>query len=413
MRIHNISPIPASFLHQPTWVRLMIIVLSLPISLGIYMLVYPHTHNGTSLVIPLILAAWFYGYKGIARVIPFNLAGIISVNSLMVGTIYWPQQMILSCATGVTGGALVGLVVSYLRATVDAIEEARQQALRAEQERARAEAQRVEAMQAERLMMQAYEHQLQLHQMKDQFMLHVNHELRTPLTEVYGYLELMSMQAGQLDKCRQEMFIQKAMDSCEELIHLVNNILAAANASKNIPTQIEEIPLEAIIQEALGHFKSQVKQAYKLDIDVPASLSVRADRQYLVQVLHHLLANAFKYPPPQSTITIKAGWQENKADPHQSQQVCISISDNGPGIAPDEMPQLFESFVRLRKHQLSGTLRGSGLGLYICKQLIEAMGGKIWAESSGIPGEGCCFHFILPGPIRHALPPQETTIQGE
>jgi signal transduction histidine kinase len=75
--------------------------------------------------------------------------------------------------------------------------------------------------------------------------------------------------------------------------------------------------------------------------------------------------------------------------------VCISVKDSGPGIPQDEIPLLFGQFVRL-KRDLRGRVRGTGLGLYISKHLVEAMGGRIWVESTGIPGEGSRFCFTLP-----------------
>ena len=75
--------------------------------------------------------------------------------------------------------------------------------------------------------------------------------------------------------------------------------------------------------------------------------------------------------------------------------VCICVKDSGPGIPPEEIPFLFEKFVRL-KRDLSGTVRGTGLGLYMSKLLVEAMSGRMWVESSGIPGEGSRFCFTLP-----------------
>jgi signal transduction histidine kinase len=106
-------------------------------------------------------------------------------------------------------------------------------------------------------------------------------------------------------------------------------------------------------------------------------------------VLRNLLANIFKYVPTQTEIRIEA----TQANP--SSMVCLSVQDEGPGIPADELPLLFEKFVRL-KRDLAGSMRGAGLGLYICKQLIEAMGGRIWVESSGREGMGSRFCLTLP-----------------
>ena len=115
---------------------------------------------------------------------------------------------------------------------------------------------------------------------------------------------------------------------------------------------------------------------------------VWADPEFLRQVLRNLLSNVFKYVPTQTEIRIEATQEA------PSSQVCLSVQDAGPGIPAEELPLLFEKFVRL-KRDLAGSTRGTGLGLYICKQLIEAMGGRIWVESPGRLGEGSRFCLTL------------------
>jgi signal transduction histidine kinase len=128
---------------------------------------------------------------------------------------------------------------------------------------------------------------------------------------------------------------------------------------------------------------------------------VRADRQFLHQILVNLLSNAFKYTPGGTTITISAepyvpapenGTRET------APKVLVCVQDAGPGIPPEDIPLLFGKFVRL-KRDMVGSVRGTGLGLYICKQMVENMGGRIWVESTGIPGEGSRFCFTLDAPI--------------
>jgi signal transduction histidine kinase len=117
---------------------------------------------------------------------------------------------------------------------------------------------------------------------------------------------------------------------------------------------------------------------------------VWADSQDLRQVLRNLLSNAFKYSPAGTSVLISA-----TLIPDPPAQVCISVKDAGPGIPAAELPLLFQRFVRLQR-DLSGPVAGIGLGLYISKQLIEAMKGQIWVESSGQTGEGSRFCFTLP-----------------
>jgi signal transduction histidine kinase len=141
-------------------------------------------------------------------------------------------------------------------------------------------------------------------------------------------------------------------------------------------------------------------QSHHLDLLIPEHLKVRADRQFFHQILWNLLSNACKYSPPHTTVTVGAQ-QETGAS--QQESVCIWVQDAGLGIAPNEIPFLFRKFGRLKRDQ-AGTVPGAGLGLYICKQLVEAMGGRIWVESSGVVGEGSRFSFTLPGAAQTTIP---------
>jgi signal transduction histidine kinase len=113
----------------------------------------------------------------------------------------------------------------------------------------------------------------------------------------------------------------------------------------------------------------------------------------LRQVLMNLCTNALKYSPVHSPIGLSA----RVITEHNQERdyAIISISDKGKGIAPEDQGRLFQRFVRLES-DVNSPVRGSGLGLYISRRLIEAMNGKIWIESSGIPGEGSTFHVQLP-----------------
>jgi signal transduction histidine kinase len=117
---------------------------------------------------------------------------------------------------------------------------------------------------------------------------------------------------------------------------------------------------------------------------------VEADETRLKQVLRNLIANALRYSPPRTPIQIMA-----KVLPQEA-MVEIRVIDHGAGIPPDKQEVIFDKFVRLER-DMHGIIRGSGLGLYITKQLVEAMKGMIVVESSGIEGEGTTFLFTLPG----------------
>jgi signal transduction histidine kinase len=120
---------------------------------------------------------------------------------------------------------------------------------------------------------------------------------------------------------------------------------------------------------------------------VDAGTVVLADDMRLRQILLNLVGNALKYSPAGTGIEISSELQDE-------QLAVVRVCDHGAGVPPEDQPRLFERFMRLER-DMNSPVRGVGLGLYICKQLVEAMGGHIWVESSGIPGEGSCFAFTL------------------
>jgi signal transduction histidine kinase len=144
-------------------------------------------------------------------------------------------------------------------------------------------------------------------------------------------------------------------------------------------------------------------------MDIPSHLVVRANAQYFRQVLRNLLSNATKYAAHDTPIIVSAALHGALVQrDHPSPEICISVKDFGPGIPPENISSLFGQFVRLQR-DISGKVRGTGLGLYVSKQLVEAMGGKIWVESTGVAGEGSTFRFTLPCVPRSRVVAKVTT----
>jgi len=286
------------------------------------------------------------------------------------------RNLVMTPIVFIIGLVLLGLCWGVLQTFRRRLDEAKQ-------------TERSQLVETARLKTKQVEEQQRLNQLKDQFIASVSHELRTPLTAVYGYIELLSDYQGRFDTATQASFIRRVKQACDDLLILTNAILEVSEVDRDlVKISCAPTPLVPVVQGILTSFDPRVVQAYTLAVDIPEDVTVLADQQALQQVLRNLLSNAFKYAPKGTPVSIRA-----VADEHS--QVCIRVQDAGPGIPPAELPLLFQKFVRL-KRELSGPVRGTGLGLYISKQLIEAMHGRIWVESSGEPGEGSCFCFTLP-----------------
>ncbi|MDQ2902952.1 MAG: ATP-binding protein [Chloroflexota bacterium] len=234
----------------------------------------------------------------------------------------------------------------------------------------------------------------ELDQVKDQFMITASHELRTPLTAVQGYLELIAQYDEALPPEQRREFLHKAQRSCEELVLLLSNVMDASRLEVDAgirAAHIEDVPLLDLVQDMLELIEPQVTQEQReVHVHIPAHLAVRADPGRLRQILLNLSMNALKYSPPGSPLTFSAHTVTERIP-----YAVISVADKGLGILPKDQARLFQRFERLER-DLNSPVRGSGLGLYISRRLVEAMKGRIWIESSGITGEGAALHVQLP-----------------
>ncbi len=365
--------------------------------LVLFWLVFPSTHNGTSVVIPIIVAAWLFRFRGLFLCIGATAIALTCSYSLMLQTLFWPRPFLLLALTGLLTGVLVGLIVGSLRYSVDMVEDARRQTQYAEEQQALALAQRLEAIHEQERLLFAIEQQRQVNALKDQLLANVNHELRTPLTGIYGYLELLHLAYKREDRSLQEDFLSKALLGCEELTTVLSTMLDAMSVSTYSPLPKPEVlALAPLVHDTIALINPQSLQDVAIHVQISEQVLVWADEQFVRQILRNLLFNALKYAP-HTPLLIHAEWNEKEKTAHKEQSashVCVSVKDAGPGIPPTELPLLFQKFVRL-KRDLTGNVRGTGLGLYISRQLVEAMHGHIWAESSGQPGEGTRFCFTL------------------
>jgi signal transduction histidine kinase len=330
---------------------------------------------GSVSLVPLCLAAYFRGSRGT----------IITWGAIVIGTacpfwasygFSWPSGVLINYLVGDLAGLIIGLATAQFFRMHRQIIAAR----------LAAQAQALEVIQ-----------QQQINELKDLLLMNLSHELRTPLTEVYGYLELLRDYRQELDETQQNRFLTSAAHGCTELLDIISSVLDVNNLTHSEQREsFESVLVAQFVQELIDHWGIQAEQNYTLVLDIPEQLEVWASRQQLRQILRNLLSNAMKYSPLHSRISISARCLDvDRGGTFASSDVCISITDEGPGIPPSDVPLLFNKFVRLRR-DLAGTVRGTGLGLYISKQLVEAMNGRIWIESSGKEGEGSRFCFTLP-----------------
>ncbi len=240
----------------------------------------------------------------------------------------------------------------------------------------------------------AYEQQRQLNEQKDQFIIHVSHELRTPLSEITGYLDMLQDSSETLSSELRSLFVEKAHQGSDVLLGLVERILDAAQSSfaSQVPLHMEAVAILPTLQEVIDHLDPQAARDHPIEVQVAEPTRVFADAHALQLILGNLVSNALKYTPSGTPIFVRA-ILDGAGDADEA-MVRIQVQDEGPGIPPSEATLLFGKFARLQR-DLSGSIRGTGLGLYINKQLVESMGGRIWLESSGIKGEGSLFCFTL------------------
>jgi signal transduction histidine kinase len=381
--LRKVQMFPLALLSLSRGKRLLIVILSYGLAISGLWFFFPRVNNAASLILSIICLCWLFRYRGLLISMFATALALWLIYRYLLGERGFGPALAERAALGLAISLLLGLTICWLRTAVDLVHAAHQQALAAEQER-------LLALEAKRRITLAYEQQRQLNELKDQFLLHVSHELRTPLTVLGGSLELFKEYFEQLDPLERTQLLTRTLANYEELVSLVNGVLDAVTVTGTFPpARCESVAVRRVVQEVLDHLDPQDVQAYTINLQVAEEVMAWADPQSLYHVLQNLLSNVFKYVPTQTTISIEA------AQPVPSSPVYLSVQDAGPGIPPEELPLLFEKFVRL-KRDLGGPTRGTGLGLYICKCLIKAMGGSIWAESSGCVGKGSRFCITLP-----------------
>ena len=243
----------------------------------------------------------------------------------------------------------------------------------------------------------------ELERLRAEFLGMVSHELRTPLATVRGSVSALLDDFSDMHPAEVRQFHRIIFEQTDRMRELIADLLDVARIATGTlsvspgPTDV------AVLTDEVGSAFRIAGHSQILRIDIPPDLpSVMADRSRIVQVLGNLLANAARHSPESSTIRVNAA----PGDLH----VAVSVSDDGRGILAENLPHLFRKFSRIEGEEQEGD---TGLGLAVCKGIVEAHGGRIWAESDG-PGLGARFTFTLPtveeaGFLSPTAPPQLST----
>lgn len=226
------------------------------------------------------------------------------------------------------------------------------------------------------------------------FISNVSHELRTPLASLKALTE--TLQEGALeDPTAAHRFLGRIQTEVDALTQMATELLELSRIeSGQVPLELTPLSPAKLLNSAADRMKLQAERAgLILQTDCPADLPlIRADLPRLEQVLVNLIHNAVKFTPPGGEITLSAAPLSPMGRGAGGEGLIrFSVRDTGPGIPADDLPRIFERFYRVDRSRTGG---GTGLGLSIARHLVEAHGGKIWAESR--EGEGSTFCFTIP-----------------
>ena len=225
-----------------------------------------------------------------------------------------------------------------------------------------------------------------LEEAKTDFVATVSHELRTPMTAVFGAAKTLQREDIQLTDEQRRALLDMIATQATRLSLVTEDVLLASRLDRGeLRLETAEVDIDEVVRETVDAMRQRLDDPLTLEVRPGSVGAAAADRDRLQQVLVNLIDNAAKYSPAGGTIVV--------ATTEANGVVRVSVEDEGVGIAPSEQPRIFEKFYRVGA-QLTTAPAGTGLGLYICRELVQQMGGRIGVESQ--PGRGSTFFFELP-----------------
>lgn len=220
-------------------------------------------------------------------------------------------------------------------------------------------------------------------EIKTQFLAMVSHELRTPLTSIIGFTTTLLARDVEWDPDEQRDFIQTIHIEASRLEELINQLLDLSRLEAGmLPIAPEHCSLKEVIDEAFPAFQT-ITRGHRFVLSLPENLpQVNIDKRRITQVLNNLIQNAAVYSPDGTEISLSVNLRGGL--------VQVNVADQGPGIPADERKRVFKAFTRGVKEEIK-SMKGAGLGLAICRGLIEAQGGQIWIKKKNPPGATISF----------------------
>jgi K+-sensing histidine kinase KdpD len=334
-----------------------------------------HANAGFVIYVPAVaLVAW---YRGLLGGVVATLIGAVADAALFVPALAILQANVDDLQLRLVAYITGGVAVSYLS-----------HRLRTERDRARIESgERRHALERAAEMSDELRRRVTREQrqseLRDAFNSIVSHELRTPITAIYGGAKVLARRNRELDETTRQELIDDLEAEADRLYRLVEDLLVLSRSEYGTVERAYEPVALARVVERVANSEQARWPGVRFAVTATSVPTARGDETYVEQVTRNLLSNAAKYSPAGSTVEVDVDETE--------EGVRTRVLDAGVGIKAEEAERLFELYYR--SPVTSAMVGGAGIGLYVCRALIEAMGGRIWAASR--PTGGAEFGFVL------------------
>lgn len=235
----------------------------------------------------------------------------------------------------------------------------------------------------------SFERLAEASKMKSEFINIVSHQLRSPLTNIKWTFEILSSEDFDVPESKQEEYFINVKENIARMVELIDDLLIVSRIEQGrLPVRKEEFDFAKLVAEQVSRYKifaeaSHIKLSFLVEEDLP---KVFADPSLLKLVIENLIDNAIRYTPGKGEVIVSVKRKDNN-------KILFLVKDSGVGIPEKDQKYIFQKFFRA-ENALKERTKGSGLGLYVCKTIVQKSGGQIWFESKN--QQGTTFFAILP-----------------